>query len=174
MIIKNITEDFAVAEQLTAADVDALAAQGVKSLMCNRPDGEAAEQPAFAEVEAAALRHGLQIRHVPVVSGAISDSDIAAFGAAFAQLPRPLVAYCRSGSRSANLWAMDQAAQGAAPDAILSAGRAAGFDLADSVKRTAPKNGLHRRHEALRGAHHWRWCVPASAPPPACSSASRA
>jgi len=139
MIIKNITEDFAVAEQLGAADVDALAAQGVKSLMCNRPDGEVEGQPAFAEIEAAALRNGLQIRHVPVVSGAINDSDIAAFGAAFAELPRPLVAYCRSGSRSANLWAMDQATRGAAAEPVLAAGRAAGFDLADSLKRGASR-----------------------------------
>ena len=125
MIIKNITADFAVAEQLSVADVDALAAQGVKGLMCNRPDGETPEQPAYAQIEAAAIRNGLQIRHVPVVSGAISDADIAAFGAAFAELPRPLVAFCRSGSRSANLWAMDQAAQGAATEPVLAAGRAA-------------------------------------------------
>ncbi len=135
MIIKNITADFAVAEQLSVEDVDALAAQGVKGLMCNRPDSETEDQPAYAQIEAAALRNGLQIRHVPVVSGAISDSDIAAFGVAFAELPRPMVAFCRSGSRSVNLWAMDQASKGAAAEPVLAAGRAAGFDLADSVKR---------------------------------------
>lgn len=137
MIIKNITDDFAVAEQLSAADVDALAVQGIKGLLCNRPDGETADQPAYAEIEAAALRNGLQIRNVPVVSGAIKDSDIADFGAAFAALPRPLVAFCRSGSRSINLWAMDQTAKGAEAEAVLAAGRAAGFDLSDSVKRAA-------------------------------------
>lgn len=135
MIIKNITADFAVAEQLSVEDVDALAAQGVKGLMCNRPDGETEDQPAYAQIDAAALRNGQQIRHVPVVSGAISDSDIAAFGVAFAELPRPMVAFCRSGSRSVNLWAMDQASKGAAAEPVLAAGRAAGFDLADSVKR---------------------------------------
>lgn len=139
MIIKNISEDFAVAEQLSAADVGALAAQGIKGLLCNRPDGETADQPVYAEIEAAALRNGMQIRNVPVVSGAIKDSDIADFGAAFAALPRPLVAFCRSGSRSINLWAMDQTAKGAAAESVLAAGRAAGFDLADSVKRAAAK-----------------------------------
>jgi len=137
MILKNISSDFAVAEQLSAADVDTLAAQGVKALMCNRPDGEVADQPAYAQIAEAAQRNGLQIRHVPVVSGAITDQDIAAFGAAFAELPRPLVAYCRSGSRSASLWAMSQTSAGADPARVLEAAKAAGLDLADSVKRGA-------------------------------------
>ena len=72
--------------------------------MCNRPDGEAADQPAAAEIRAEAERLGLAFAHVPVVSGAITGADVEDFKDALAELPSPVLAYCRSGARCQNLW----------------------------------------------------------------------
>ena len=68
MRLRPVNDEFAVTEQITVADVEALAAQGVKSLLCNRPDGEAPDQPAYADIEAAARRLGMSVRSVPVVA----------------------------------------------------------------------------------------------------------
>ncbi|MGJ8690331.1 MAG: TIGR01244 family sulfur transferase [Gammaproteobacteria bacterium] len=137
MNIKQITEEFSVTEQLTLADVDALAEQGVKSLLCNRPDGEAADQLNFAEVEAAANAKGMQIKYVPVVSGKIEESDIALFASARNELAKPLVAYCRTGTRSITLWALEQRALGTPVDQLLSIAQEAGYDLKDALAATA-------------------------------------
>ncbi len=57
-------------------------------------------------IEAAAKAAGLKARYIPVVAGQISDEDVAAFGAALAELPGPVLAYCRSGARSTALWSL--------------------------------------------------------------------
>jgi sulfide:quinone oxidoreductase len=134
MNIKKVNECFAVTEQLNVGDVADLAAQGVKSLICNRPDGEVPGQPTYAEIAAAAQQHGLGIRHIPVVSGQVGPTDVLAFGAALAELPSPLVAYCRSGTRSINLWALAQGNNGVSSAEILSAGTATGYDLSECVR----------------------------------------
>lgn len=124
--VHRVTPAFGVAAQLQADDIAALAAQGWRSLVCNRPDGEAADQPASAELARVAAAHGLAWRHLPVVSGQWRDADVAAFAEALRTLPAPLLAFCRSGTRSSALWAMQ--APGTA-DEILATARAAGYDL---------------------------------------------
>ena len=135
MNLKKIDEGFCVTEQLSVEDVKTLAAQGVKSLICNRPDGEVADQPSYADIAEAALQHGMSIRNVPVVSSKIAESDVQAFASAYDELPRPLVAYCRSGTRSITLWALAQGAQGLPVAQIMAVGSAAGYDLSDSARR---------------------------------------
>lgn len=103
--VHRLTPAFGVAAQLDVDDIAALAAQGWRSLVCNRPDGEAVEQPASAELARAAATHGLAWRHIPVVSGQWGEADTAAFAAALRELPTPLLAFCRSGTRSIHLWA---------------------------------------------------------------------
>ena len=109
MAITDITPDYSVSPQITPEDVPALAAMGFRTIMCNRPDGEDPGQPPAAEVRAAAERHGLAFAMVPVVSGRLGMDDVAAFGAAMAGLPGPVLAYCRSGTRSRNLWMLSRA-----------------------------------------------------------------
>jgi sulfide:quinone oxidoreductase len=101
---KQLTNDLAVAPQIGVGDIAAIKAQGFRSLICNRPDGEAADQTAFAEIEAAARSAGLEVRYLPVIPGKFTSAEAAAFGAMIAELPKPVLAYCRSGSRSALLW----------------------------------------------------------------------
>lgn len=133
MQIKQVVEGFAVSEQIGADDVIELAELGYKSIVCNRPDGEAPEQPGHAELKAVANANGLEFRNVPVVSGQLTPADISAFTAALEELPRPLLAYCRTGTRSIQLWALAEGVGGRAPEEILQAGQRAGYDLAPVV-----------------------------------------
>ena len=104
MDIKTIAPDLSVSPQISVQDVGIAASQGFKSLIINRPDGESSDQTAHAEIEAAAQRHGLEVRYVPVVSGKVTDADVEAFDKAMHELPAPALAYCRTGTRSATLW----------------------------------------------------------------------
>ncbi len=104
MNIVPITPDYSVAPQIAPEDVAEIAALGFRSIMCNRPDGEEPGQPTFATIDAAARAHDLVTAHVPVISGHIGPDDVAEFRAAMAELPRPTLAYCRSGARCQHLW----------------------------------------------------------------------
>jgi sulfide:quinone oxidoreductase len=104
MKIVEITRDYSVAPQIRPEDVAEIAALGYRSILCNRPDGEAPDQPDFAEIAAEAERHGLKMAHVPVVSGAIVPQDVRDFSTAIEELPGPVLAYCRSGARCQYLW----------------------------------------------------------------------
>jgi uncharacterized protein (TIGR01244 family) len=129
MIAKHVTDDFSVAEQITADDVDELAAAGFKSIICNRPDGESYGQPPRYEVEAVAQDQAMEFRYIPVVSGQLTMEDIAAMSSALDELPKPVLAYCRSGTRSIQLWGLASGIKGMSPDAIVQAGAQAGYDL---------------------------------------------
>jgi sulfide:quinone oxidoreductase len=108
MTSTRITEQFSVAPQIGPEEVAELAAQGFRSIMCNRPDGESPDQPEAAAVRAEAERLGLAFVHVPVISGAITGENIRDFTAALKTLPAPVLAYCRSGTRCRNLWLLAQ------------------------------------------------------------------
>lgn len=136
MEIKTINAEISVAPQITPDEVQKLADQGFRALICNRPDGEAADQPNFSEIEAAAKKAGLEIRNLPIVSGKVSDQDAADFGAAMQELPRPILAYCRTGTRSATLWSLSQANRMSVAD-ILAATKGAGYDMGGVVRRIA-------------------------------------
>ena len=103
---KRLTTDLAVGPQITASDVDTLAVLGFRSIIGNRPDGESPDQPAFALIEAAARQHGLEVRHIPVDANRIGSHDIEAFRDALRDLPKPVFAFCRTGTRSTLLWAL--------------------------------------------------------------------
>ncbi len=111
MQARKLTDAYSVAPQIQVTDVAAIAAEGYRSIMCNRPDGEQPGQPLYAEIAATAAAQGLAVCHVPVVSGAITRDDVDAFNLAIAELPAPVFAYCRSGARCTNLWSMSDAGQ---------------------------------------------------------------
>ena len=134
---KRINANLSVSDQIMPEAVAAVAEAGFRSIICNRPDGEGADQPGFAEIEAAAKVAGLQAAYQPVISGKVTDSDAQAFGALFASLPKPVFAYCRTGTRSATLWSLSEAAQGRPLPEILSATKAAGYDMGAVARRIA-------------------------------------
>ncbi len=154
MDIKRITKDLSVAGQIQVDDIEKLKAAGFRAIIGNRPDGEGAAQPVWAEFAAAAARAGMEARHIPVVSGKVRDEDAALFGQAMDELPKPVFAFCRTGTRSSTLWALDQGARGAALPGILSAARSAGYDMSGVVRRIAnggrtPTNTADATHDIV-------------------------
>ncbi len=136
MDIKALTPALSVTAQLSVADLPGIAQAGFKSVVCNRPDGEAPDQPSWAEIQAAAQRQGLQAHCLPVETGKVSDEEGAAFGQLLQTLPAPVLAYCRSGMRSTTLWALAQAGQ-LSPEQIVDTAARAGFDMKALVRRLA-------------------------------------
>ncbi len=107
--VRALTADVCVAPQLGPDAMAELARAGFRSVVNNRPDFEHGPgQPTNAEIEAAARAAGLEYRFLPVDGGYQSPEEIAAFARLLEELPRPLLAFCRSGARSARLF---QAAQ---------------------------------------------------------------
>ena len=136
MDFKTLTSGLSVSPQITIADLPAIRDAGYRAIICNRPDGEGADQPTFDEIQAAAEKLGLEARYLPIVSGKVSDADAAGFGAALTELPGPVLAYCRSGTRSATLWSLSQADRLSVAD-ILATTNAAGYDMGGVVRRIA-------------------------------------
>lgn len=95
-----------VAAQLVEADFAEIAALGFRSVVNNRPDGEASDQLPNHRARAAALRHGLQYRYQPVENLNVTDDDVVdAHARSMNDLPGPILFYCRSGTRCTILWA---------------------------------------------------------------------
>jgi sulfide:quinone oxidoreductase len=113
----------------TRADLTALANAGFRSIINNRPDGEEGNPMTSAHTEAAARDCGLAYRYIPVEGRNPSEKSVQALAAALSTLPRPVYAYCRSGARSASLWALASVTELTTAEVIgICAG--AGFDVA--------------------------------------------
>ncbi|WP_170327670.1 bifunctional protein tyrosine phosphatase family protein/NAD(P)/FAD-dependent oxidoreductase [Ruegeria arenilitoris] len=136
MELRTISPKFTVSPQITIEDVQVIALQGYRSIICNRPDGEGADQPSFKEIAAAAEAAGIEARYVPVQSGMVKDQDVAAFGEALEDVQRPVLAYCRTGTRSATLWSFHEAKKRPMSE-ILMATKAAGYDMNGVARRIA-------------------------------------
>jgi uncharacterized protein (TIGR01244 family) len=103
--VHQLSADVCAAGQLDPAGVQAVADAGFKSLVNNRPDFEGGpDQPTSAAIEAAARAAGLQYAHLPVSGAYQSPEEIQRFRELLATLPRPLLAFCRSGARSGKLY----------------------------------------------------------------------
>ena len=125
----RLDDHVSVAPQITLDEIPAIAGAGFTTLIGNRPDGEAKDQPDTAALAAEARRHGLDFVHQPVVGSAIDMRDADAFDAALAQARGPVLAFCRTGTRSTTLWALGQARRRPVDD-VLADARRAGYDLA--------------------------------------------
>jgi uncharacterized protein (TIGR01244 family) len=126
--IRNVTDGFAVAPQIEEADIEAIAAAGFKTVIANRPDGEGGiEQPRMGAIRTKAEALGLTFVAIPF-SGAPTPEILERFGAALAEAPAPVLAYCRTGTRSITAWALTHGGQGAG-DEVVDAAAGAGYDL---------------------------------------------
>ena len=108
MDYKTVTDQFAVAPQITVEDVVTIKSLGYVAIINNRPDGEVPGQPLKQDIKAQALAQGLQFIDLPIVSGALPMEAIEQTKATLAQIDGPVFAYCRSGTRSITLWALSQ------------------------------------------------------------------
>ncbi|USU21041.1 bifunctional protein tyrosine phosphatase family protein/NAD(P)/FAD-dependent oxidoreductase [Paraburkholderia fungorum] len=150
MDIKQLTAELAVSHQIAASDLHAIRAAGFRAVVCNRPDGEGSDQPNFSEIEAAAREQGIETYYLPIESGKVGDGEAAQFGELMQALPKPVLAYCRTGMRAATLWALSEAPRRALPD-IVAAAKAAGFDLSALARRIA--NGVKVPDEVAVASH---------------------
>ena len=140
MNFKRLTPAFSVSPQLTAADVAQAAQEGYRAIINNRPDGEQPGQITAAEVALLAAAHGMAFAHIPTPSGKFDDPVVMRMAAALGSLDTPVLAYCRTGARSAALWALSQADKLSAAQ-ILSAAQSGGYDLSLIVPRLQAKAG---------------------------------
>lgn len=109
MDLTRLSDQLATGPQVRPEQLREIAASGFVGVINNRPDGEAPDQPNSLELEAEAKRVGLAYWHVPVVPGAMTDSNIRAFAAALGEADGPVLAFCRTGNRSTALWKASQA-----------------------------------------------------------------
>ena len=127
--IRKVTDDFSVAPQIAPGDLAQAAKDGFKLVINNRPDGESPGQPTSAEMEAAAKAAGMAYVHIPVMGGP-GPAQVEAVTQAIAQADGPVLAFCRSGTRSIVTWSIGQAQTGAMPRGeLVSLGANAGYDL---------------------------------------------
>ncbi len=140
MDIKNLDDSLSVSGQLEIHHVGLLAQHGVKALICNRPDDEGSGQANFAEIIQEAEKFGIATAYLPVTQGPVSDEDSHAFGKLLTEMPKPVHAYCRSGTRSTTLWALHQGDQGVPLIKIAAKAKQAGYDMSGVAARIAEKD----------------------------------
>ncbi len=142
--IVNLTDEISVAPQIAAGDFAEIAARGFRSVFNVRPDDEVGDYITAADAERHARAHDLGWRFLPTPGLEITDEDkVEAFAEMFEQLPKPVLAYCKSGTRAALLWA--QAKAGPIPvEKIIDIAIEAGFDIASIYEE------LNEREEAYR------------------------
>lgn len=131
---QRIDDDFAASGHLVEADFPELARQGVRTLVCLRPDEEEGEFLPSDEAARLAEAHGMQFRFAPVQGLDVTPEALAAVEAALDE-PGTVVGYCRSGRRVALTWALVQARRGRPLPEILERCRAAGHDLGDMAQQ---------------------------------------
>lgn len=129
-MFRKIDDKTYASPQIEVADVAEAAALGVGLIINNRPEDESADQTPGAEIEAAASAAGIGYVAIPVTHAGFSMPQVEAMQAALDSAgDKPVLAYCRSGTRSTLLWALAQARMGMAPDAIAAHAAGAGYDV---------------------------------------------
>jgi len=130
MDIRTLNESISVAPQIQPQDLSAIAAAGFKAVVNNRPDDEEPGQPSGDTIRAAAEAAGLAYHSVPVGREGIGQGQLDAMTAALVDAGGPVLAFCRSGTRSCHLWALAAAQAGRNPHLLQAQAEAAGYDLA--------------------------------------------
>lgn len=125
--MRELPADVFVVGQLDIVTLTALAEQGVMSFINNRPDNEGHMQPSSESLAEAAAELGVDYRHIPMAGG-VSEHMLQSSVSAYADMPRPIVAFCASGMRSAALWSFAHV-RTLGVDGVLSATAEAGFNL---------------------------------------------
>jgi uncharacterized protein (TIGR01244 family) len=132
MNIVKLSDAVAVSAQITPEDVAAIAAAGFRVLINNRPDGEVPDQPTSAAIAAAAHAAGLEYHHMPVTAASFPGPDFHAMSDLLDDPSRPVLAFCRTGTRCANLWVAGL--DGAQRESALAVAGQRGFDLGMAMK----------------------------------------
>jgi sulfide:quinone oxidoreductase len=102
--MKYLSEDFAIGPQVSRDDIAQIKTQGFATVICLRPDHEETGQLSFEELSDLGQPSGLEVHHVPVIPGKMTKGDTENFRAIFAEAPKPVFAYCKSGGRAKSIW----------------------------------------------------------------------
>ena len=128
-MFRKLSDRFYASPQISVSDVADASAQGITLIVNNRPDGESDDQTPGGQIEAAARQAGLDYVAIPVTQAGFSESQVDAMTKALSEAKGPVLAYCRSGTRSTFLWSLAQASQGANPQKIAAQAADAGYDI---------------------------------------------
>lgn len=128
-MFRKLTDGVLASPQIDLADIAEAAAQGVTLIINNRPEGESDDQTPGDQIEAAARAAGIAYVAIPVTHAGFSEAQVKAMAAALESADGPVLAYCRSGTRSTLLWALAEASQGADPDTLAVHAAEAGYDI---------------------------------------------
>jgi uncharacterized protein (TIGR01244 family) len=128
--LMTLAPGLAAAGALSAADIEALAAAGTKTIINNRPDDEDPGQLSAAEASRLCAAHGIAYHHIPFVGATLTAADIDAFEAVLKGAPQPVVAHCRSGTRSTMIWALTRMRAGEDAGSLVALGARNGVDIA--------------------------------------------
>ena len=138
MELKRINDEFSVSPQISPDDMTALKTGGFTTVINNRPDGESPDQPSSATMQAAAQAAGLTYHYIPLGRDGVSSQMVEETTAALEGSDGPVLAFCRSGTRSTTLWALSQAGKMPAQD-IVSAAAHAGYDMSHLLGHLSQK-----------------------------------
>ena len=105
----KVNEKFFVSDQINIGDIDWIVEHGIKTIICNRPNGEGSDQPNFDEIKSIAEKHNITCHYLPVTTGKINKDNITNFSNILDESQAPILAYCRSGKRAITLWALANA-----------------------------------------------------------------
>jgi uncharacterized protein (TIGR01244 family) len=134
MVPTQITQKFQISAQPKISDFSLLFDQGITLIINDRPDGEDSEQPGSQSEAEAASRFGMNYRHIPVTAVTLSEADIRTFQTAVSEASGPVLAHCKSGTRSLTLFVLGEVLDGRmAPTAIMEFGKRCGFDLTSAA-----------------------------------------
>jgi uncharacterized protein (TIGR01244 family) len=128
-MFRQITDTVFASPQITLAEVAEASAQGIKLIINNRPEGESDDQTPGDEIEAAAKAAGMAYIAIPVTHAGFSEGQVKAMAEALENADGPVLAYCRSGTRSTLLWALAEAGKGTNPAVIAAQAARAGYDI---------------------------------------------
>lgn len=128
-MFRQLSQQVYASPQIGLDEVAEAARLGVGLIINNRPEGESDDQVPGDEIAAAARAAGMDYVAIPVTHAGFSESQVKAMAAALTSTRSPILAYCRSGTRSTLLWALARASEGASPAELSEAAAAAGYDL---------------------------------------------
>jgi uncharacterized protein (TIGR01244 family) len=126
----SLAPGLSVTGRLDRSDIEALAHAGVRTIINNRPDGEDSGQLPAAEARHLAEALGIAYHHIPITAATLSRADVDTFAATLRDAPTPVVAHCRSGTRSTLLWALSRMREGADPFFLVAEAGRHGIDIA--------------------------------------------
>jgi len=126
---RHISDDFWASPQISLVDVDEAKQRGFALIVNNRPEGETEDQVPGESIEAAVREAGMDYVAIPVTHAGFSEDQVRSMAGALQQAEGPVLAYCRSGTRSTLLWSLAQASLGRDPDDLAIAAANGGYDL---------------------------------------------